>query len=352
MTMTGPGDRLGGGAKGTVDLLLSATFPETATTRTFRLVAGRDPVPDFRPGQYVRVVARLPHLIAGRSYSVSSAPGSGVLDLTVRLSPSGLVTRRLFQHTAPGDSFEVAGPEGCLVAPPEASLLVLLAGGTGVAPFLSIVRDRAARGDGPRIVLLYNNHDRGDMAFADELARLAEVHSWLAYLPILTCPDPGWSGARGLVTAAHIREVAGDLAEACCLVSGPAEMVQHGVDRLKECGVSADRIRLEGSGSASEVTAEPGWPGDVPEGARFRVHVQGQGDLEVVAGEPLRDALAAAGIEGPAACRSGECGRCSVRVVEGTVFAPPATRILESGPGGVLLHACGAFAVSDLVVAV
>lgn len=347
----GSGGGTATGPTGPLPMRLAGVRDETPSTRTFRLEPpSAGAFPAFRAGQHVQVLASLPHVLTSRPFSISSAPSTDGIELTVRLRGAGFVTRWLFQDAVPGTPFLVGAPEGGLVADDDAPAWVLLAGGAGVAPFVSMVRRRAAAGTGPRVVLIHGNQDRRDVPFADELAALAQGSGWLDYVPVLARPDEAWTGATGLLDAARIREAAGDLSDARFLVSGPPEMVGFALAQVKSLGVPRDRVRVESPWVATDAGRLPAWPVGLAPERVFRVRVEGGIELEAPAGVPLRDVLAEAGLEGAAACRFGECGRCRIRVLEGTVCAPPDARVLEDGPGGALLHACGAYPVTDVAI--
>ena len=129
-------------------LKLQEAIPESASTRTYRFLRTDGPVPRFRAGQYVAIQFEIDGIRTSRPYSLSSAPGDPYLDLTVRLRPGGLVTRYLFEAVKPGAEFDSSGPMGWFCHEPliDGNDLVFLAGGSGVTPFLSMLRDFERRG--------------------------------------------------------------------------------------------------------------------------------------------------------------------------------------------------------------
>jgi ferredoxin-NADP reductase len=151
---------------------VAATRDETATARTLTLdVPGW---PDHLPGQHVDVRLRAENgYMAQRSYSVASAPEPGRFELTVQRIDGGEVSPWLTGVAAPGDQLEICGPigGGFTWDPEEAGgPLLLLAGGSGIVPIMSIIRSDsrvAAR-------LIYSVRHPADIIYASDLAERSE----------------------------------------------------------------------------------------------------------------------------------------------------------------------------------
>jgi ferredoxin--NADP+ reductase len=149
-----------------------------------------------------------------RPYSIASAPGAATFEFYVRLVEGGALTPSL-QALRPGDRLWV--DDKCLgkftlthlaeVPPAHERDLVCVATGTGLAPFLSMLREhRAARERGVgapwnRCVLIEGVRLAEDLGYLDEIAGLAREHRWLHYLPICSREpaESSWSGPRGRV---------------------------------------------------------------------------------------------------------------------------------------------------------
>ena len=119
-----------------------------------------DDWPGHLPGQHVdiRLTAEDGYQ-AQRSYSIASAPGVGSLDLTVEDIPDGEVSPYLSEELRPGDQLELRGPIGGYFTWNEANggPLLLVAGGSGVAPLMSMLRYRAVIGSAIPATLLYSS---------------------------------------------------------------------------------------------------------------------------------------------------------------------------------------------------
>src|SRR5262249_942338 len=107
----------------------------------------------FLPGQYVNI--RVPGTDERRSYSFSSAPGADALSFLVRDTPRGQMSTWLRNGAAPGTVMEFVGPAGSFYLRDVRRPLLFLAGGTGLAPFLSMLGKLAATGNTGPIHMVY-----------------------------------------------------------------------------------------------------------------------------------------------------------------------------------------------------
>ena len=334
-------------------LELVATRDETPGVRTltFRRVDG--PLPPFRAGQYVSVAVSIGAVRTNRAYSISSAPGEPHLELTVRLKPQGFVTEHLFT-LVPGSQVDTSGPTGSFVHEPliDRGPLVFLAGGSGVTPFRSLWRDLERRGDAPRVHLVFGLRTPTDVIYKAELKELAARCPWFTYSVIVSEPTPGFHGRKGLLDAARLAAEVEDLAGARFFVCGPNAMRALVEAALTELGVPSHHVRRELYGPPGDVTAEPGWPSDVRADQRFVVQVDGYPPIEAPANEPLVSSLERRGVALPTLCRSGECSACRARLLSGSVFMPPMTRVREADAAHGYIHTCVAYPLSDVTLRV
>src|SRR6476660_7771501 len=170
---------------------------ETPTVKSFTFA-----LPAFQPhlaGQHydIRLTAEDGYQ-AQRSYSIASEPmRTGEIVLTVDRIPDGEVSTYLHDVVVPGDRVELRGPIGGYFVW-EASLggpLLLIGGGSGVVPLLSMLRHRAGAGSHVPTALVYSSRNRDDIIDYDELDGLAKADPSLHILYTLTrSQPPGWTG--------------------------------------------------------------------------------------------------------------------------------------------------------------
>lgn len=221
---------------------------ETATARTLVL-----DVPGWAghlPGQHVDVrLTAEDGYSAERSYSIASAPGSGRVELTVERLDDGEVSPYLTGEMRPGDLMELRGPIGGYFAwhPEDASPVLLIGGGSGVAPLMAMARTRIASGSTAVMRLVYSTRSPDTLLYAAELQDLAARPDGLTADVIYTrSAPPGWPGPVGRLTAARLQELAQPLGPGVqCFVCGPTEFVESTAALLVGLGLRPGQVRTE-----------------------------------------------------------------------------------------------------------
>lgn len=217
----------------------------TPRTRWLRLQLDRPLT--FRAGQ--AVFAGLTGAGARAAYSIASPPAlgqSGVVELLVGADGAfGQVG--IDPLTLSGSAVDVDGPFGQFGVPAgsDHAPLLLIAGGTGIAPLRSVILDRLARGIGAPMTLVYSARTPDEFACGDELLALGSGGELEVHLTVTRDDAPAVSPARsGRVNEALLR-AALPSTDACCLVCGPAGFVEASVVSLTAIGVEAARIVIE-----------------------------------------------------------------------------------------------------------
>lgn len=190
---------------------------------------------------------------AQRSYSIASPPEDPRLALTVQRLGDGEVSPYLTDELRPGDLLELRGPIGGYFTWTAASggPLLLVAGGSGIAPLMAMVRHRAAVGSDVPATLLYSSRSWEEIIFRDELARLA-ADSGLRVVHTLTRAWPeGWDGYRRRIDRTMAAEVFGPpVAGAVAYACGPTPLVEQAANDLLALGYPARSIRTERFGAS------------------------------------------------------------------------------------------------------
>ena len=332
-------------------LQVDEVIEETATTRTFRTHRVDGELPPFRAGQYVNVHVEVGGVRTSRPYSISSAPGVDHLDLTVRDVPDGFVAPYLLTSVEVGDHLESSGPTGCFYHEPlsHGDDLVFLAGGSGITPLMSMLRDWERRDWPCKVTLLYGSRHPDDVVFDAELHGMARGNGRFSMAMVFSEPSTGFRGKRGLLDADRIGGELDDLDGKAFYVCGPAAMYDLCLPALLELGVPRYRIKRELYGPPADITQVPGWPEGLAADAPIPVRV-GDRTIEAVAGEPLLCSLERHGLAPPSVCRSGECSLCRTRLLAGEVFLPPGAGLREADRRHGYIHPCVSYPVSEIAI--
>ncbi len=202
---------------------------------------------EFTPGQYVQLEAPPygdnPESVF-RAYSISSPPSDRQhVELMVRLVPGGICTTWVFEHLKEGDEVTFSGPYGDFEIQQTDREMVWIAGGSGMAPFWSILRHMKEHDiANKKTTYFFGAVNPRDMFLEDELSQLAEELDWFDYVPALSCEDPGpdWDGDQGLVTEVLDRRV-GDGSDMEAYLCGSPGMIDAAAEVLKDKGIDVDR---------------------------------------------------------------------------------------------------------------
>jgi ferredoxin-NADP reductase len=215
------------------------------------------------PGQHVDVRLTAPDgYQAQRSYSIASAPESPTVDLVVQRLEDGEVSPYLTDGLQTGDQLELRGPiGGYFVWHAELdSPLQLVAGGSGVAPFLAMLDHHAAAGSNVPVRLLYSARSLDDVIGRARLERHAERGVGVT-ITLTREQPPGWTGLSGRLTPEIIRRHAWPVDQRPSIfVCGPTMFVEAVADSLVEAGHPAVAIRLERFGDARGARRDTGVP--------------------------------------------------------------------------------------------
>ena len=204
--------------------------------------------PGHRAGQHVDVrLTAEDGYQAQRSYSIASTPERARIDLTVVRIDDGEVSPYLTDELRPGDQIELRGPIGGYFVwePSQGGPLLLVAGGSGVAPLMAMIRLRAAAGSNTDMRLLSSSRSWDDIIYRAELDRLSG--NGLTVVHTLTgSQPPGWTGYGRRVDADMLAEVGPGPAERPLVyVCGPTPFVETVAEALVHLGHDARGIKTE-----------------------------------------------------------------------------------------------------------
>ena len=219
------------------------------------------PVVQHRPGQYLTFRIPVPGLLPQRrNYSISSAPNGRTYRISVKREPNGLVSTLLHDQIEVGDTLDVAPPAGDFFLPETAERpIVLLSGGVGLTPLLSMFETLAAANTNIPVYYVHGAQNGSVHAMGAHVRGLAKRHSALSTTVFYEVPqETDEKGAdfdhEGRITIDWLAQNT-PIADADYYLCGPKPFLAACVGGLKQTGVPEARIHYEFFGPADELAA-------------------------------------------------------------------------------------------------
>ncbi|MGW2150687.1 2Fe-2S iron-sulfur cluster-binding protein [Nonomuraea bangladeshensis] len=297
-------------------LRVSAVIDETPDARSLILDVPEELRDRFtyRPGQFLTLRVPAQGGAVGRCYSLSSAPEvDPAPKVTVKRVAGGVGSNWLCDQVKAGDLVEVLPPAGVFTSPDLAADHLLIAGGSGITPVMSLLKAVLARPTG-RVVLIYANRGEESVIFAGELRELTERHpERLLVIHLL-------ESVQGLPSTAQLVQLVRPFATfPGAFICGPAPFMDAAERAALACGlkVTIERFRsLEGD----PFLAAPVSVDEDEAAATLTVTLNGERtSLPWPSQTTLVDLLKSRGLDPPYSCREGACSACSCKIVTGEV---------------------------------
>ncbi len=309
---------------------------ETADAVSLHLVDPTGAPFAFTPGQFLTVVVKLEEggENVRRAYSISSsAESKGQITITTKRVEGGRVSGHINERIREGDILSVLGPSGAftLAPSPEGERhVILLAGGSGITPMMSILRSVLALEPKSRVSLIYGNRGRADVIFHSALAELAKAHGRRFDLRhVLAQTHDGHDGGVGLLDRAAVArelDALGDAAdddvgsrERAYYICGPEPMMVEARAALLARGVAESAIHEERF-TQPHLRAKDAHGARVAKTELVTIRLAGRAkEIAVAPGQTVLEAGLDAGLDMPFSCAMGGCGACMVTVVSGEI---------------------------------
>ena len=201
----------------------------------------------FKAGQYVQFYTapygKVKETVF-RAYSMASVPSDDqAVELIVRLVPKGICTTYVHTALKVGDQVKLSGPYGDFHVRGKTSQMVLIAGGSGLAPIRSIILDTLEKGLKKQMTLYFGAVTRRDLYYVDFFNDLAARHDNFRFVPVLSAPKPedSWDGETGLITETVDRQVP-DATDREAYLCGSPGMINACLKVLSGKGFTEDQI--------------------------------------------------------------------------------------------------------------
>jgi ferredoxin-NADP reductase len=314
-------------------LRVAQIFHETPDVKTFRMMnplGGALPF-DYLPGQFLTVIVQTDGKPVKRSYTIASSPTQhDYVEITVKHKEGGEVSGFLHTGVREGDLLDLSAPSGSFTfTGRECKCILLIGGGVGITPLMSVLRyltDRSWPGD---IYLLYSCRTPQDIIFREELEYLQRRHPNLHVVIAISRPEgTDWKGPTGRITKDLISQSVPDLASRYVHICGPVPLMEAVKKMLAELGVPKERIKTEAFGPAlgkPEPTVPQAAPPVGVEEKAARVALptvtfsRSDKSAPLPPDKPILDVADEIGVEIDNSCRVGTCGTCRVKLLSGSV---------------------------------
>ncbi|WP_051471577.1 ferredoxin reductase [Patulibacter minatonensis] len=268
--------------------------------------------PGFRAGQHVEITVEVDGVRHRRSYSPSGSahPRTRDIELTVRRHPEGVVSRHLKEHAEVGMFVGLSAPRGDDFVLPEVRprRIVLISGGSGVTPVLSMLRTLTDEGHAGEITFLHYARSAEDLLYARDLEAIAADHPNVTLLRTFT--RDGGGELEGRFGPEHLRRALPVDEDAAAFVCGPGALVE------------ATRALWEDQGLITPLRFEHFAPPVLPDldpDQLGTVTFAGSGVSSEADGSTLLEQAEAAGLSPVNGCRMGICLTCKCTLNAGQV---------------------------------
>lgn len=338
-------------------LKVAETYLNTKDALTIRFVsANNEPLPAFQSGQYINIFTLIDGVYTSRPYSLSSPCNQrGYYEITVARINGGFVSDYLIDQVKVNDEFRANGPAGSFYYNPVFHFKknVFIAGGSGITPFISMIKEVLEKGSDREIHLIYGCRDQEHVIFQKELAEYQKNFKNFTYDLVLSEPQENWQGLRGFLTKELIETLVSDLHHSTYYLCGPQVMNNCVEEILHSLAIRPAMIRREMFSNNQHIEKEQGYPENFDFEQEFTIKVKAQQETHLIkakANESILIALERNQIRVNVCCRSGECSLCRVQLVKGNVYLAKGILQRKADQKYGYIHSCKAYPLSDLEI--
>jgi len=343
-------------------LVCRAVREETADVKTFVFAPRTQRRFGYHPGQFMTFEFPLGDEPVYRCYTLSSSPTRpDTCAITVKRVPNGPVSNWLHDHFRPGMSLKATGPMGEFSwsrFPSRNNKYLLLSGGSGVTPMMSMTRAAFDLAEIRDTVFVHAARTPADIVFRDELDVMARRNRSIRVAHVCEgdAAMESWHGLRGRLSAATLEAIAPDFREREIFVCGPSPFMaavrallgSAGFDMARYHEESFNFAELSGTEQSEVAEAEAEMK---PAARTFRIEfTKTRRVVECPEDMPILEAARRAGMRLPASCTKGLCGTCKSKKTAGEVVMnhQGGIRQREIDAGQVLI--CCAKPLSDVSI--
>lgn len=346
----------------TGQMLVARIFHETPQVKTYRLVSpdfGKLPF-SYLPGQFLTFTVNPHGQNIKRSYTISSSPTHvDYCEVTVRHEPGGLVSGYLCEKVHEGELLQVTAPSGKFTfLGKDSDSIVLIAGGVGVTPMMSIVRYLTERSWFGDIYLIYGSKSEEEVVFREELEYLKRRYANLHVVLTASEVNPQtWPYATGRITKELIAASVPEISTRHIHLCGPKPMMEAVKTILAELGVPPQQVEVEvfvGKEPQKATEAQvfsPNVADSDTQAISCKVSFVRSGKvITLIQPKTLLEAAEDIGVNIDYSCRVGSCGVCKVKLLSGSVTMEVEDALDDHDKAQNMVLACQAIPTGDVAV--
>ena len=316
---------------------------------------GTDKLAYFRAGQYISLSLKIGDSVLTRPYSLCSSPSEVLAEtyrIVVKNMKNGFASEYINSNFKVGDKLDISAPSGFFNYEPlrDSSHIVGVAGGSGIAPFMSLASAVADGTESFSLTLLYGSRTEEEILFRDELDSLCARSDRIKVVHVLS--DEEKEGfEHGFISSELIAKYGGASGSYSVFVCGSQGMYDYIQGETDKLGLSRKSVRFDAYGEYRLGDRDSEFTGQYS-GKTFELTVVTNDGVErkvpARSDESLLVALERAGIKAPSKCRSGECGFCRSNLSSGEVYTPAKVEHRrEYDRKNGYIHPCCTFPKSD-----
>ncbi len=216
---------------------------ETPDVNLYKFKANDNTKLNFDPGMFVMIKYKDNEQEISRAFSIASEPNSETLDFYIHLINGRFTTK--MANAKINDIFYISGPHGQFkFIPKNKKQLLFIAGGTGIAPFISMIRYIKTLNLDINIVMFYSVRVSNGIIAKNELEELSKQIN-LKQIICITREDPSWNGEKGHITKETIEKHIKDADQRTVYICGPLQFTKAMEEVAIECNVKKENINAD-----------------------------------------------------------------------------------------------------------
>lgn len=266
--------------------------------------------PYFKAGQFITLSCNVGNSFVTRPYSISSSPMEamkGILEVSVQ--KAGFFSTYLLEEAKVGDTIIVGEPSGDFYYDNlrDSKNIVAIAGGSGVTPFVSMIKSLQENSDDFNLVLIYGARTRKDL-----IIDYKDIKSDRVKLVVVLSEEKVDGYEYGFITKELLEKYLPD--EYSVFMCGPDGMYRFVRSEFEKLNVNQYKIRQEHNSIGTRKI-------DDPRTFKLKVHIRDAiYTIDALENETLLTAMEKAGVKSPSRCKSGSCGFCHSRLISGEYY--------------------------------